>query len=371
MQIVLYILLGVLVLGVAGYFWFTRFYLKVPKLNIPEGLALVQASDIFDQWLQGLYEQGKFNGTVLMAQDGNPLLKKGYGFTSFRMDKELTADSSLRLASLSKQFTAVGIMLLQEKGQLEYDHPVSKYIAGFPYAKVTVRHLLNHTSGIPDNYLKLAKRNKKEIEILTNEEATRLIIKENQKAKHQPNEHYQYSNTNYILLARIIEVVTSLSFEDYMQKELFSPLGMRNTRVWNLLSKEPTFTNKADDFEHFVENDPKGIEPTFIDGVAGDGAVFSSASDLLIWDGFWYDNALLSANNIAEAFKKPVLNKGSESNYGFGFGINPNKVWHNGAWLGARTILLRNPERRTCLAILDNSSNIYFDNIAKELMGHL
>ncbi|MEM1124992.1 MAG: serine hydrolase domain-containing protein, partial [Bacteroidota bacterium] len=180
------------------------------------------------------------------------------------------------------------------------------------------------------------------------------------------NEKYQYSNTNYILLARTIEVVSGLSFEAYMQKELFTPLGMSNTRVWNLLSKDKTFKNKTDDFDN-ARGNPKALTPTFVDGVAGDGAVFSSAKDMFLWDKFWYGNPLIGQENLQEAFKKPTLNDGTISDYGFGWIITEKGMWHDGAWLGARTVIIRNTEHKNCLVVLDNSANVFFDEILKAL----
>ena len=151
-----------------------------------------------------------------------------------------------------------------------------------------------------------------------------------------------------------------------MQKEIFGPLGMKNTRVWNLRSEDSTFPTKADDFNNALGSATK-IKPSFIDGVAGDGAVFASANDMHIWDKFWYDNKLISKLLLQQAFKKPTLLNGKESDYGFGWVITKNGMWHNGSWLGAKTIIMRNTTQKTCTAIFDNSSNMFFDKIVKEL----
>ncbi len=366
MKVVLYILLGLIAI-VGGFFaWFFIFFLKVPELKITEDMSESKKIAVIDNWFTTMQEQKKFNGVVLFSKEGNALLSKGYGFTNHKKDTKLTEHSSLRLASVSKQFTAAGILLLKEKGAIDFDDLVTKYLQDFPYKTVTIRHLLNQTSGIPDSYMGLANTNKESIPLLTNEIAVDLIIKEKKAAKYPPNEKFQYSNTNYILLARLIEIISGMSFEDYMREEVFKPLGMKNTRVWNLKSKEPSFQNKADDFD----NNPttaSSIQSSFIDGVAGDGAVFSSSHDMLIWDAFWYKNPLLSPSTLQEAFKKPRLNNGSLSDYGFGWIITDNGMWHNGAWLGARTIIIRNTERKTCTVLLDNSTNVYFDKIVEEL----
>ena len=199
---------------------------------------------------------------------------------------------------------------------------------------------------MPDNYLNLAEKNKATIDVLTNGKAIELVIEASEAADFAAGSIYEYSNTNYITLAYLIELISGQSFEAFMQTNLFEPLGMKDSRVWNLLSTDSTFQNKADDMMNFKGRLSK-LEPTFIDGVAGDGAVFSSLHDFLIWDQFWYGNDLIRQENLVEAFKIPTLSSGEQSDYGFGWGIKDDIVWHNGAWLGARTLNRRDQKQKT------------------------
>ncbi|MEL7020776.1 MAG: serine hydrolase domain-containing protein, partial [Bacteroidota bacterium] len=241
-----------------------------------------------------------------------------------------------------------------------------EYIQNFPYTEFTIRSLLNQCSGIPDIYIELALDDRDNIDILTLQRATELIINENRSAKEEPFEKFEYSNTNYILLGRLVEVISGKSFEDFMRTELFEPLEMQNTRVWNLISAEADFANKCDGFA--IENGVyKAVRPDFLDGVAGDGAVFSSVNDFLIWDRFWYKNELLSEASLAEAFAKPQLSDGKSSDYGFGWVITEDGAWHNGSWLAARTYYSRNTNNRTSVIVLDNSSNADLYDIAREI----
>jgi len=141
---------------------------------------------------------------------------------------------------------------------------------------------------------------------------------------------------------------------------------MKNTRVWNLLSPDKTFPNKTSSFAMLGGDE---LKPDFIDGVAGDGAVFSSLEDLLIWDDFWVNADLLSDENRMEAFKTPTLNDGTASDYGFGWVVvNDGKfVTHTGAWLGARTYIGRNTENRNTLVVLDNGLNLLLDPIVNQI----
>ena len=366
MKIFLYIVLGIIVLVGAFFSWFFLFFLKTPELIIPENASQEEQIAHIDSWLEALQKAHKFNGAVLLAKEGEVLLAKGYGFADHSLETPLTEHSSFRLASVSKQFTAAGIMLLKEKGLIAFDDPVISIISDFPYPDVCIRHLLNQTSGVPDIYMELAEKNKEDIPLLTNELATELVVQEQREAIFSPNERFQYSNTNYILLARIIEIVSGQSFETYMRTALFEPLGLSHTRVWNLLSKDDSFEGKTADFQNF-KGRTKELKPSFIDGVAGDGAVFSSVSDMFVWDQFWYENDLLSEETLREAWIEPQLSSGKTSDYGFGWIITQDGMWHNGAWLGANTLIVRNTDSRSCLVLLDNSSNLFFDKISEEL----
>ena len=371
MKIVLYIILGLIAILVSGFVWFNYSFKGVPALTIPKDVSSTEAMKYLDEWFELLHAEGKFNGAILIAENHQPQLMKAYGFTNYKEEEKLTTQSSFRLASVSKQFTAAGIMLLKEKGLLDYDKTVDTYLPNLPYKEATIRQLLNQTSGIPDTYLGLAEKHKAEIgEALSIQEAIALVSKYPKKAS-TPNEKFVYSNTNYILLAGIIETISGQSFEDYMQTEIFTPLQMKNTRVWNLLSKDKTFPNKTNSISYLTGKATE-LAPDFIDGVAGDGGVFSSIEDFLIWDKFWYENPLISPANLAEAFKQPILNNGTISNYGFGWVIvDKDVVIHNGSWLGARTLIVRNRKNKRCRVLLDNGMNFRLDNIAKEIGKNL
>lgn len=170
------------------------------------------------------------------------------------------------------------------------------------------------------------------------------------------------------MLAGIIEKVSEKSFEEFMQTELFDKLNMKNTRVWNLVSADKSFENKTGSFENVLGKITE-LKPGILDGVAGDGAVFSTVNDFVLWNQFWYDTNLLSEKTKKEAFTKPILNNGQESNYGFGWMIlNDVAHSHNGSWLGARTFIVRNENLKNCMVILDNSASLNVDAIANQLV---
>ncbi len=360
----------ILVILIAGFLYWLFATSKVEKLEIEENEPLTKKIEKADEWLQKIHEQNKFNGAVLLIKNDEVILKNTYGYTDFSRSKKLTTASSFRLASLSKQFTATGIMLLKERGKLDFDDTITTYLPNLKYDNVTIRHLLNHTSGIPDIYMEFPKKYEKEIggflEIST---MVQLLGKENQALEQQPNDIYDYNNTGYVLLAAIIEKISGKPFEVFLQEELFDKLKMTNTRVWNLASKNKEFENKTSSFfnlKGFVTE----LTPGVLDGLAGDGSVFSSIDDFIIWNQFWCENSLLSEETMKEAYKKPILNDGKESNYGFGWVITKNNeaIFHNGSWLGARTFIIRNESLKNCIVLLDNSSSFNIDLIAQELV---
>lgn len=366
MKIFLYILLVVFAVIAIFFTWFFLVYAKVPELKLDASMTQEEKIKKKDDWFLELEKQNKFNGALLISKHTKPLLMKGYGYTTHESTNRINETASFQLASVSKQFTAAAILLLKEQKKLDFDDYVFKYIEDFPYKNVTLRHLLNHTSGIPDTYMELAEKYKKDIKVLTNAKVVELITNVKPKPDNEPNEIFNYSNTNYVLLAHIVEIITNKTFEDFMKAEIFDPMGMKNTRIWNLISKDSTFSTKTDDMRRSGKGFKK-LKPTFLDGVSGDGAVYSSVADLIIWDKFWYGNHLISDTILQEAFKKPFLLDSAISDYGFGWIIQGDEIWHNGSWLGANTFISRNPKTKTCIAILDNASSIFIEPILKEL----
>ena len=356
----------ILLLGIGG-FVVSKILLKVPAIKLSDKMDRAQKIEALDQWLTDLNERQKFNGVVLLIVNDQIILEKGYGYTDYTQTEQLTLQSSMRLASVSKQFTAAGIMALHDQGKLNLDDEVSAHIDGFPYEGVSIRHLLNQTSGVPDNYFALGKANIKPGSFLTLAKATELIIAKNAPAISVPNAKQSYSNTNYMLLARIAELVSGQSFENYMQSAIFTPMGMKNTRVWTAVSPDKTFPNKTEGFTLFNAKKPKPVELTVIDGVAGDGSVFSSIEDFKIWNKFWTENPIISQETLAQAFKAPTLNDGSKSDYGFGWILTDRGNWHNGGWLAARSFIARQEEKGIVLVVVDNSLRFNINSIIAEL----
>jgi len=341
---------------------------EVAELVFEETDGREQTLERARKWLKELHKNHHFNGGVLLIKNDSVIFKETFGFTDHTRSNELNEHSAFRLASVSKQFTAAGIMLLKEQEKLDFDDPITKYLPSLKYKGSTIRHLLNHSSGIPDAYMGFPKKYKKEMGAeLEISEVVNLLAKADLPYTSKPNETFQYNNTGYVLLAAIVESVSGESFESFMNRELFSKLEMHDSRVWNLVTKNPDFTNKTGSFR--IKND-KTIElpPGVFDGLSGDGGIFCSLNDFITWNQFWEKNDLLSQETIAEAFKKSTFKNGKENTYAFGWNVMDNGgAWHNGSWLGARTLIARNGNLKNCIVVLDNSSSIHVDFIGQQL----
>lgn len=358
----IYIVFSLLLICCVVYF-FWMLETDIPSLDINENDKI---SSIIE-WLNLLKKKKKFNGVIGFNNGGEDKIFSS-GIKTFDSKEYIDKDTRFRLASISKQFTAFAIMILNKKHKLFYDQPVNEIIKDFPSSKVTIRHLLNQTSGIKVDYATLAKRKiRSKIYILTIKDATSLIC-QNTDNKMRPLVSFLYNNSNYILLARIIELISTQTYEAFMQKNVFEKLGLKNTFVWNLCSVEDISNKKniATGFEAYLKSKPINVKPTWIDGVAGDGAIFSNVNDIIRWLRLWDNNSLLSQNELAIAFEKPKLLSGYLSSYGFGWAIEEDHVWHNGKWLANNAMVIKYHNGNNLIA-LDNSSNIRFNNILKSL----
>lgn len=332
--------------------------------DLPPGATEAQRIDAIRQWAEDHHSAGRFNGGIAIISDGEALLLLPLGIADPTTREKLSTRSSLRLASVSKQFTAVGILVLVEAGELSLDDPIADHLHDLPDSGVLVRHLLTHTSGVPDQYLSLAKKHQSEIgEVLTISDVAALIGQYGDELSWEPGSKNRYSNTDSVLAAAVIESVSGSSFEDFMAEQLFAPLGMAHTGVWNLLSDQTALPGRAKDMTRKGEI----LEPTFVDGVAGDGAVHMSLEDLVAWDRFWSGNDLISGALLTEATSPTTLTSGETSSYGFGWMVEPNEVWHNGSWLGARTILIRRGDGLT-VGVISNGSDRAIEILARSIV---
>jgi CubicO group peptidase (beta-lactamase class C family) len=287
----------------------------------------------FDQWIDKLDVKKEISGTFLYARDGKVLYSKAVGKLHPHKNTPITIDSSFNLASISKQFTAFGIMLLKYQHKLNYDDNVKDILTEFPYPHITVRQLLNHTSGIAD-YEDLTDVYWHK-QAFTNQDMMNLFSTYQPKLDFAPDTKFEYSNTGYVVLAAIIEKLSKQSLEDFLYQNIFQPLDMTNSRVFTILSKQTEFPSRV-----FGQDNHELFDLYEIEGVTGDGAVYSTVGDLLKWHKALLNNTLLPESEKRQAFRHNSLGDGSTYNYNFGWIVDsksPYKMTHDGSWVGFRS----------------------------------
>lgn len=311
-----------------------------------------------DSVLTYLHQRQLFNGTVLLGENGKVLYKKAFGISNAETLAPLTTSSAFNLASVSKQFYTMMTMILKERGKLNYDEQVQKYIPSFPYNHITIRHLMNQTSGLQE-YFEMAGANMNLLDTLTNQSLMELLAVKKPTLEFQPGEKWKYCNSNYTTLASVIEKVSGQTADKFFQQTIAGPLKLPNTYVYNLMLK--SYPSSRVFGLQFEAGKPVPNDLLRFDGIVGDGNVYSSAEDLHKWDQALYTEKLVKKSTFAEAITAGKLNDGSDTGYGFGWFINEpgKKVSHTGGWVGFRTYIVRYLDKNQTIILLDNSSNFY------------
>ena len=324
-----------------------------------------------ESFIDSAFGRRPFNGSILVAKNGEVIYEKYSGFWNPRVKRDsISPATPFHLASVSKTFTAMAIMKMQEQGKLKITDSVSKYLTDFPLKGVTIKTLLNHRSGIP-NYVHYMERlgwdRKKHV---TNKDVLEFI-----KARHKeiqintPDRRFSYSNTNYALLALLIEKISGLPFPEYMKLNFFEPLGMRDTYVF-------TMSDSAR-FLHSYFSSGREYAFDYLDQVYGDKNVYSTVRDMLKWDQALYGGTFFSKQTLDSAFSGYSFEKPGINNYGLGWRMfllkNGKKfVYHNGWWHGNRTAFYRMPDDKVTIIAFSNNdfTRVYDSKKLADIFGN-
>lgn len=302
-----------------------------------------------------------FNGCVLVAQHGVVIYEKALGYSNLKTKDSLTLNSAFQLASASKTLTAAAILLLKDRGLIRLDDSVQKYLPGFPYKGITIQMLLTHRSGL-SNYVYFCepfcdKSNNYNGGCFDNKAVFEIIKAKKPELYAKPGKKFEYCNTNYALLALIVENASGRPFPEFMQENIFKPLGMNSTWIHeNKTDREKK--NKTIGYNGSTHPE----EDTYADDVYGDKGVYSTIEDLYKWDQALYSEKLLKKNTIEEAFKGYSNEHKGKRNYGYGWrmiddGKNPKIIYHNGWWHGYSSCFMRRPSDQTTIIVLSNKFN--------------
>lgn len=311
---------------------------------------------LLDKFYNEFWLHKNVSGGFLVAQNGK-ILYEGYsGYSNIEEGKPLTAETPLHIASISKVLTGLAVLKLVENKKIGLKDKVSKYLTGFPYEEITIENLMNHRSGLP-NYLHLSDDKKywDKTKVMTNEDLLNLLITHKPEALAQPGKKFAYNNTNFVLLALIIEKVTGLKYAEAMDYMVFKPLGMTNTFVFKFdkdsgkVSKSYEYNGKEWAYDH-------------LDATYGDKNIYSTPRDLLKMDIAMYSDKFLPKKLKELAWKGYSYESRGVKNYGLGIRLmewdNGNKIlYHNGWWHGNNSTYVRDFQNQSVIIALGNRRN--------------
>jgi len=330
----------------------------------------------------------KFPGVaVLVRKDGRTAFERGYGVRDLRSFAKIDPHTNFRLASCSKQFTAMSIMLLVHDGKLRYDDNLTDVFPDFPaYGKaITIRHLLNHTSGLPDyEDLMAAAEKRKGAPIWTSthqiQDAEVLdLLNQEAVGKFAPGTQWSYSNSGYVVLGLVVAKISGKPFREFLRERIFAPLKMSQTVAYQKGQNE--VTSRA--YGHSKEDDAwKETDQSPTSATLGDGGIYSSLSDLAKWDEALAQHTLLSEKEMQPALTPAQLTisdqpkwpanadrpEGTPVSYGFGWFLDPYRnharMWHYGDTIGFHTYIQRFPADRLTIIVLCNRTDLDPESLA-------
>ncbi|MFZ9742767.1 MAG: serine hydrolase domain-containing protein [Chitinophagaceae bacterium] len=342
----------------------------ITPIEIPETTSLTNTEELLRKSSSKFFEESllrtRFNGAILVAHNGKIVFEEYEGLKEVIKGDPIDSATSFHLASVSKTFTGMAVLKLWEDGKLNIDEKVDKYISGFPFHQITVRNLLSHRSGLP-NYVYFAEQvgwNRKKY--LHNDDMLKLLIANRSRLRiGKPNAYFDYCNTNYALLAIIIERVSGKSFSSYMYETFFEPIGMTNTFVFDINKTEKILPS-------FKYNNR--LEPMmFLDAIYGDKNIYSTTRDMLKWDIALCSGKLFKQSTLDQAFRGYSYERKGVKNYGLGWRLyempsGKKIVYHNGWWHGNNTVFSKLMQDSTTIIVLGNkfNRNIYQ---AKKIAG--
>jgi len=302
-----------------------------------------------------------FNGAVLITQKGVILYQQIFGYANLNEKDSLTLNSSFQLASISKTFTATAVLLLAQDGKLSLSDSIQQYIPSFPYHGITIENLLSHRSGLPNYMYCFEDKRKLNKAAPDNETVLRWFEEANPLPApyNKPDKSFSYNNTNFILLASVIEKVSEMSYAEFMRTRIFEPLGMTHTFVDTIAP------------DNILRCRTSGHQGTklrareYYDGVYGDKGIFSSVGDMNRWYFALHSGCLLNKQWLTEAFTPRSFERKSRHNYGLGFRLmtDPNDmkkvhyVYHGGWWAGYSTMFWTDLEADIAIIVLGNRKN--------------
>ena len=314
-----------------------------------------------DEYVTGEMKTQRIPGvSVAVIKDGQIILAKGYGFANVEHQVRVKPETIFQSGSVGKQFTATGVMMLVEAGKVSLDDKISKYLTEAPesWKDITIRHLLTHTAGTTDYPRDFDfRRDYTEDELLKRAAAIPLAF--------QPGEKWSYSNLGYVMLGILIHKVSGKFYGDFLQENIFKPLGMNTARI---ISEADIVMNRAAGY-HLVKGELKNqewVSPSL--NTTADGALYLTVLDMAKWDAALYTEKLLKRSSLEEMWAPVKLNNGKTHPYGFAWGLGEVRghriIEHGGSWQGFKAFIVRYPDDKLTVVVFANLSQANEGRIA-------
>ncbi len=330
--------------------------IELPKPQPLPAAETKRLHDACERWYDSALLYRNFNGGMLVAKNGNIVFEKYTGTAHLPGTDLITANTPLQIASASKTFTAMAVLKLWQDGKLNIDDELSKYIKVFNYPGVTIRSLLDHRSGLPNYLYFMEKLGWDKKQTATNQDVLDYLVNKKPLLENisSPNTHFTYCNTNYALLALLVENVSGKKFPAFMQETFFKPLQMKNTFVYQ----------PGDSVSVTYSYDWKGrpIALNHLDGVYGDKNIYTTPQDLLTWDRALSSDKIFTEATLAQAYAPYSNEKPGIRNYGLGWRMNiypdgKKMIYHNGWWHGNRAAFIRLVKENATIIVISNKDN--------------
>ena len=350
----------------------TLFWTNLPGQNTPQRL---------DSLFNSLYTYKEINGNILIGEMGKIIYEKSFGYANFEKKISHSNSSEFTLSSISKVFTSSAILQLRDKGKLKIDDHFVKYFPDFPFPDISIRNLLSHTSGLPDYELYAEQFKKYPNKILSNWDILPSLKNWKEPLHFKPGEKWEYSNTNFCLLALLVEKLSGVDFKKYIQKYIFAPAEMKNT-YFQTDTINNSSKQKSINYEYpwLFSSEMQNVDSLNkyrwrlynASGFVGQGNIITTAEDMLKFDDALYSGKILKASTLNEAFSPTKLNSGENANagrslgkasYGLGWFVLEDTssgkiVWHTGGQPGGLCIYMRNLSKKQTVLMFDNTFNI-------------
>lgn len=321
-----------------------------------------------DLLLKRINKRHDFNGAVLVAKNEKILYSNQIGIADFKKKAPLKKESVFQLASVSKQFTAAAIMLLNERKKVRLTDTVNRYFPDFPFKNVTIKNLLNHTAGLP-KYFWVAEHKWLKEKAPTNSEMMTFLESSDVQRYFKSGRNFDYSNTGYFVLASIVEKVSGTSFSSFLKSNIFEPLQMKHSYVYSF-ENDSIKKDQLDGYRLHRGWRHLKIKGTVNDAIVGDKNVYTTAEDLFKWTHGLNTGRLLTKESLALMYSKGETIYGREVPYGFGFRIDTKReksIYHHGKWNGFSTGLTKYLEDDLVVIVLEHTSYNATKSLTKKI----